>query len=317
MNASARPDVAPNSGSQPGPRQGPQPGLAEKFEQFIPKLVVAPTFIAMLVFIYGYILWNALLSVTNSRFLPTYNIVGFKQYFLLFENERWLVACTNLLIFGGLFILICLAIGVFLAILLDQRIRQEGAIRTIYLYPMALSFIVTGTAWKWMLNPGLGLEKLMRDLGFTNFQFDWIVDPDMAIYTLVIAAVWQSSGFVMAMFLAGLRGIDSSVIQAAQIDGASMPKIYWRIIVPALRPVFFSSFIILSHIAIKSFDLVQAMTGGGPGYSTDLPATFMYAHSFTRSQIGLGSASAVLMLMGVMALLIPYLYSELRGTKNG
>lgn len=305
MNASARPDEAH------------KPGPLEKLEYYIPKLVVAPTFIAMLIFIYGYIFWNALLSVTNSRFLPTYDIVGFKQYALLFENERWLVACTNLVIFGGLFILICLAIGVFLAILLDQRIRQEGAIRTIYLYPMALSFIVTGTAWKWMLNPGLGLEKLVHDLGFTNFQFDWIVDPDMAIYTLVIAAVWQSSGFVMAMFLAGLRGIDSSVIQAAQIDGASMPKIYWRIIVPALRPVFFSAFIILSHIAIKSFDLVQAMTGGGPGYSTDLPATFMYAHSFTRSQIGLGSASAVLMLAGVMALLIPYLYSELRGTKNG
>jgi glucose/mannose transport system permease protein len=309
MNASARPEEVH--------QQDHRKGLLEKMEHFIPKLVVAPTFLAMVVFIYGYMLWNALLSVTNSRFLPTYEIIGFKQYGLLFENERWLVACTNLAIFGGLFILICLAIGVFLAILLDQRIRQEGAIRTIYLYPMALSFIVTGTAWKWMLNPGLGLEKLVHDMGFTSFTFDWIVDPDMAIYTLVIAAVWQSSGFVMAMFLAGLRGIDSSVIQAAQIDGASIPKIYWRIIVPALRPVFFSAFIILSHIAIKSFDLVQAMTGGGPGYATDLPATFMYTYSFTRSQIGLGSASAVLMLAGVMALLIPYLYSELRGTKNG
>ncbi len=293
------------------------PSLMQRLEHFIPKLVVAPTFIAMLVFIYGYILWNAVLSMTNSRFLPSYDFVGFKQYELLMDNDRWGVAVVNLILFGGLFILICLAIGVTLAILLDQKIRQEGAIRTIYLYPMSLSFIVTGTAWKWMLNPGLGLEKLVRDMGFENFEFDWIVDPDMAVYTLVIAAVWQSSGFVMAMFLAGLRGIDSSIIQAAQIDGASIPRIYWRIIVPALRPVFFSAFIILSHIAIKSFDLVMAMTGGGPGYQTDLPATFMYVHSFTRSQIGLGSASAMLMLGGVLALLIPYLYSELRGTKNG
>jgi glucose/mannose transport system permease protein len=181
---------------------------------------------------------------------------------------------------------------------------------------MALSFIVTGTAWRWMLDPGLGFEKLMQDMGFTSFTFDWIVNPEMAIYTLVIAAVWQSSGFVMAMFLAGLRGVDHSIIQAAQIDGASLPRIYWRIILPSLRPVFFSAVIVLAHIAIKSFDLVASMTAGGPGYSTDMPAMFMYAHSFTRSQIGLGSASAMLMLGGVLALLIPYLYSELRGARH-
>ncbi|WP_094710830.1 carbohydrate ABC transporter permease [Hahella sp. CCB-MM4] len=292
-------------------------GLLQRMEHWIPKMVVAPTFIMMLVFIYGYIIWTGVLSATNSRFLPSYSFVGGLQYEKLFDNPRWETAYTNLGLFGGLFILICLIIGVMMAILLDQKIRREGVLRTIYLYPMALSFIVTGTAWKWMLNPGLGLEKLVRDMGFENFSFDWIVDPDMAIYTLVIAAVWQSSGFVMAMFLAGLRGIDNSIIQAAQMDGASMPRIYWRIIVPSLRPVFFSAFIILSHIAIKSFDLVMAMTGGGPGYATDLPATFMYAHSFTRSSIGLGAASAMLMLGGVLAILIPYLYSELRGTRNG
>ncbi len=292
-------------------------GLLQRMEHWIPKMVVAPTFIMMLVFIYGYIIWTGVLSATNSRFLPSYSFVGGLQYEKLFDNPRWETAYTNLGVFGGLFILICLIIGVMMAILLDQKIRREGVLRTIYLYPMALSFIVTGTAWKWMLNPGLGLEKLVQDMGFENFTFDWIVDPDMAIYTLVIAAVWQSSGFVMAMFLAGLRGIDNSIIQAAQMDGASMPRIYWRIIVPSLRPVFFSAFIILSHIAIKSFDLVMAMTGGGPGYATDLPATFMYAHSFTRSSIGLGAASAMLMLGGVLAILIPYLYSELRGTRNG
>ncbi|MGB7997951.1 MAG: sugar ABC transporter permease, partial [Photobacterium halotolerans] len=223
---------------------------------------------------------------------------------------------TNLGIFGLMFMLIAIVLGVGLAILLDQNIRQEGAIRTIYLYPMALSFIVTGTAWKWILNPGLGIEKLMHDWGFTGFEFNWLVDQDMSIYTLVIAAVWQSSGFVMAMFLAGLRGIDSSIIKAAQIDGASMPVIYWKIVLPCLRPVFFSAVIITSHIAIKSFDLVTALTAGGPGYSSDLPALFMYAHSFTRGQVGLGAASAIMMLAGVLAILVPYLYSELREKKS-
>ena len=288
-------------------------GVVSWVQAQLPKIVLAPTFVVMLIFVYGYIGWTAVLSFTNSRFLPTYKFVGLLQYEKLFENERWWVAVKNLMIFGGLFMVICLLIGVILAILLDQKIRQEGALRTIYLYPMALSFIVTGTAWEWILTPGLGLEKLVRDWGWSDFSFDWIIDPDKAIYTLVIAGVWQSSGFVMAMFLAGLRGIDSSIVKAAQLDGASMPRIYWRIILPALRPVFFSALIILSHIAIKSFDLVMAMTGGGPGYSTDLPATFMYTYSFTRSQIGFGAASAMMMLAGVLAILVPYLYSELRG----
>ena len=189
---------------------------------------------------------------------------------------------------------------------------SEGALRTIYLYPMALSFVVTGTAWKWLLNPGLGIEKMVRDWGFTNFEFGWLVDTEMAIYCVVIAGIWQSAGFAMALFLAGLRGIDDSIIKAAQVDGASLPRIYWRIVLPALRPVFFSTLMVLSHLAIKSFDLVMALTAGGPGFATDVPATFMYTMSFSRGQIGLGAASATMMLATVAALVIPYLYSELR-----
>ncbi|HBA35136.1 MAG TPA: ABC transporter permease, partial [Gammaproteobacteria bacterium] len=252
----------------------------------------------------------------SSRMLPRMDWAGFTQYVRLFSNDRWWVAAENLAIFGGLFIVLCMAIGLFLAILLDQQVRLEGAIRTVYLYPMALSFIVTGTAWKWLLNPGLGIEKLVRDLGFENFTFDWLVDPEKAIYTVVIAGVWQSSGFVMALFLAGLRGIDDTIIKAAQVDGASLPSIYWRIVIPSLRPVFFSALIILSHIAIKSFDLVMALTGGGPGYASDVPATFMYAFSFTRGQIGLGAASAMMMLAAVVAIIVPFLYSELRRGRN-
>ena len=207
-------------------------------------------------------------------------------------------------------------LGLLLAIFLDQKIRGEGAIRTIYLYPMAVSFIVTGTAWKWILNPGLGLEKLAHDLGFSDFEFRWLVEQEMAIYCIVIAAVWQSSGFVMAMFLAGLRGVDDSLIKAAEIDGASPVRAYWHVILPIMRPVFFSSIVITAHIAIKSFDLVQALTGGGPGYASDLPANFMYTFAFNRAEMGLGAASAMIMLCGVLAILVPYLYSELRGQKN-
>jgi glucose/mannose transport system permease protein len=283
----------------------------------LPKLVLAPTVIITLVAVYGYMIWTGLLSFTSSRILPSWKFIGTEQYSKLMENDRWCVSVENLIIFGGLFILVCLVLGVLMAILLDQKIRAEGALRTIYLYPMAISFIVTGTAWKWLLNPGLGLQKTIRDWGFESFTFDWLVNPDMVVYCLVIAAVWQSSGFVMALFLAGLRGVDQEMIKAAQLDGATMPMIYRRIILPSLKPVFFSAFVILSHIAIKSFDLVAALTGGGPGYSSDLPAIFMYQHAFTRGQMGLGAASAMVMLGVVLAILVPYLYSELRSKKNG
>lgn len=247
--------------------------LSYMSDQLIPKLVIAPTFVSTIVFVYSFILWTAWVSFTKSRMLPRYEFEGLIQYVKLFANDRWLVASKNLLIFGVLFIIICMILGLLLAIFLDQKIRIEGALRTIFLYPMALSFIVTGTVWKWILNPSLGFEKLMHDIGFSTFEFDWLVNSDMAIYTIVIAGVWQSTGFVMALFLAGLRGIDDSIIKAAQIDGASLPRIYVKIIIPSLRPVFFSTLMILSHIAIKSFDLVVALTGGGPGYSSDEPAT--------------------------------------------
>lgn len=284
-------------------------------ERSLPRLVLAPTAIAMFVCMYGFIAWTAGLSLTKSRMLPQWEFVGFDQYARLFDNPRWHVALDNLLIFIALFIGISLVLGLLLAIFLDRKVRAEGTLRTIYLYPMAISFVVTGTAWKWILNPGLGIEKLVRDMGFSNFEFRWLVEQDMAIYTIVIAAVWQSSGFVMAMFLAGLRGVDESLIKAAQLDGASVIQTYWHVILPIMKPVFFGAVVILSHIAIKSFDLVQALTGGGPGYSSDLPANFMYTFAFSRAQMGLGAASAMVMLAGVLAILVPYLYSELRTKK--
>lgn len=286
--------------------------MNRSFEHILPKLVVAPGLVFGFAFIYGFMIWNGVLSLTASGMLPRYEFAGLAQYVRLFEMDRWYVALKNLAIFGVLYVGGACVIGVLLAIFLDQKIRMEGALRTIYLYPMAVSFVVTGTAWKWMLNPSQGLQKLMQDLGWSSFAFDWLVTPDHAIYCIVIAGIWQSAGFAMALFLAGLRGIDDSILKAAQVDGASLPRIYWRIILPAMRPVFFSTILVLSHLAIKSFDLVMALTNGGPGYATDVPATFMYAMSFTRGQIGLGAASATVMLMTVAALVVPYLYSELR-----
>ncbi|HIM69263.1 MAG TPA: sugar ABC transporter permease [Gammaproteobacteria bacterium] len=285
-------------------------------QDHLPKIVLAPSFAMVVVFVYGFIAWTAYISFTNSKLLPRYQFEGLLQYRKLWEMDRWHVALDNLFVFSALFILFCMAIGLLLAILLDQRIRIEGALRTIYLYPMALSFIVTGTAWKWILNPGLGIEKAVRELGFENFEFNWLVDPEFAIYTIVIAGVWQSSGFVMAIFLAGLRSIDDEIIKAAYMDGANLPRIYLRIIIPSMRATFLSAFIVLAHLAIKSFDLIVVLTRGGPGYATDMPATFMYAMAFSRGRIGLAAASATIMIITVMAIIIPYLYSELRSKRH-
>ena len=278
----------------------------------LPKIVISPSFAVILWFVYGFVLWTFYISLTKSKMLPRYEFWGIDQHFRLWSNPRWFIAVENLLIFTVLFVGICILIGILLSILLDQKIRAEGFLRTVYLYPMALSFIVTGTAWKWMLNPTMGIEKLFTDWGFTDFTFDWLVNREMSIYTIVIAAVWQSSGFVMALFLAGLRSIDDEIVKAAKIDGASLYSIYFTIILPMMRPVFMSSIVILLHISIKSYDLVIALTAGGPGISSDMPAVFMTQMAFHRSEIGLASASAVMMFLTVLAVVVPYLYSELR-----
>ncbi len=286
--------------------------MSKWLEHNIPRILLAPSFAAVVVFVYGFIAWTAWVSLTRSRLLPKYEIEGFIQYERLFAAPRWDTAMENLFIFGILFIVVSMILGLLLAILLDQQIRIEGALRTIYLYPMALSMIVTGTSWKWIMNPGLGIEAMVRGWGFENFSFDWIIDPDKAIYAVVVAAIWQASGFVMALFLAGLRSVDTEIIKAARVDGIPTWRIYLSIVIPSMAPIFLSAFIILAHLAIKSFDLVIALTGGGPGYSTDLPATYMYAMAFSRGDIGQAASSAMVMMAVVFAIIVPYLYSELR-----
>lgn len=294
----------------------PAPSARARLRVLLPRLVLSPSLALVAFFVYGFILFTTYLSFSDSKMLPSYGWVGFENYSKLFSLRMWDIAVTNLAIFGILYIVICSFLGLMLAILLDQHIRAEGFIRTVYLYPMALSFIVTGVAWKWFLDPGIGLEAVMHDWGWTSFEFRWIKDRDMAIYTIVIAAVWQTSGFVMATFLAGLRGIDGEMLKAARVDGAGTFAVYRRIVIPQLRPAFLSAFVVLAHMAIKSYDLVVALTNGGPGNATAVPSTFMYSYTFTRNQMGIGAASAEIMLLTIAAVIIPYLWSELKEDKR-
>ncbi|MDR7379982.1 glucose/mannose transport system permease protein [Rhodoferax ferrireducens] len=284
---------------------------------FLPKLLITPSALLVLVCVYGYIMFTVYLSFTASTLMPQYDWVGTANYARLMGLENWSVALSNLWVFASLYIVIAMALGLTLAILIDQKVRAESGLRSVFLYPMALSFIVTGTAWKWLLDPGVGLEHTMQTLGWSNFTFGWIKDSEMAIYCVVIAAVWQTTGFVMAMFLAGLRGVDSEQINAARLDGAKSWQIYQRIIIPQLGPVFISAFVILAHMAIKSYDLVIALTNGGPGRSTWLPSVFMYQYTFTRNEMAVGAASSVLMLIAIGVVVLPYLYGEMRKVKNG
>jgi len=291
--------------------------IKDRLAVVLPKLVLSPSILAVSVGVYLFIVWTAVISFSSSKMVPRFDFVGLEQYARLWSTPRWITAVENLFLFTTLFLAVTIAIGLLMAILLDQKIRAEGVLRAIYLYPMALSFIVTGTAWKWIMNPTLGVQKVVNDLGWTSFTFDWITRPEVAIYCVVIAAVWQSTGFAMAIFLAGLRGIDNSIIKAAQIEGAGLTRIYLSIIVPMLRPAFLSVIVLLSYISIKSFDLVLALTNAGPGSATEMPSTFMFSSTFLRNQMGVGAASAMMMLMTVAAIIIPYLYSELKEDRNG
>ncbi|HJV96827.1 MAG TPA: sugar ABC transporter permease [Albitalea sp.] len=283
----------------------------------LPKLLLSPSVLLQLVCVYGYIMFTFYLSFTPSTLMPEYTLTGAASYHRLFGLENWGVSLSNLAVFASLYIVIAIVLGMGFAILIDQRIRAEGFFRSIFLYPMALSFIVTGTAWKWLLDPGVGLEHTLHQLGWESFSFTWIKDSEMAIYCVVIAAIWQTTGFVMALFLAGLRGVDAEVVSAARVDGARTWQIYLHVIIPQLGPVFVSAFVILAHMAIKSYDLVIALTNGGPGRSTWLPSVFMYQYTFTRNEMSVGAASAMLMLAAIGIVVLPYLYSEYRKVKRG
>lgn len=251
----------------------------------------------------GTTLWSLRVSFTSSRTFPTDNFVGFAQYARLFADERWLQALSNLAIYGTLVIVVCLVLGFVLAALIDWQARGEAALRTVFLYPFAMSFIATGIVWQWMLNP-------------TNSVIDWIVDPDKVIYTVAIAAIWQSCGLVMVILLAGLRGVDPDIWKAARIDGIPTWRVYVSIVRPMLTHSFATATILLLTGVVKLYDVVVAMTQGGPGTASDVPAKYIMDHLFGRANIGLASAGSVVLLLTVAILLAPFWYMRQRAVRR-
>jgi glucose/mannose transport system permease protein len=275
-----------------------------------PAMALLPTALVVLIVYVGCMLWTVRLSFTSSTLLPKLDWIGLTQYSRLFANDRFLTSAENIVIFGVLFISGCLILGFLLAVFIDQNVRAEGIFRTVFLYPYAMSFVVTGVAWQWFLNPGLGLQKLVRDLGFETFTFDWLVNQDMAIYTIVIAGLWHGSGLTMAILLAGLRGIDEDLWKAARVDGVPTWRFYVSIVLPLLRPMIITATVLLATGVAKLYDLVVAMTLGGPGIATEVPAKFVMDHLFERNNIGLGTAAATIMLIAVVAILAPWIYAR-------
>lgn len=295
----------------------PLPARRRQFSKRLPvMLALVPAAFAVVVVYLGCMLWTVRLSFTSSKLLPTLDFVGLDQYRRLFANPRFLISIENVVIFGALFMLGCLVLGFLLAVFIDQGVRAEGALRTIYLYPHALSFIVTGLVWQWFLNPTLGLEKLMQDAGWTSFTFDWLVNREMVIYTLVIAGIWQSAGLIMAILLAGLRGVDEDLWKAARVDGIPTWRVYVSIVLPILRPMLITSTVLLAIAVVKVYDLVVAMTNGGPGTSSEMPAKFVMDHLFERANVGLATACATVMLVTVVAVLAPWFYAQYGPSKR-
>jgi glucose/mannose transport system permease protein len=258
------------------------------------------------------ILWTARISLTSSRIFPNGDFVGLGQYERLFRNARWLLSLENLALYGVLFIGACLVLGFLLAVFIDQQVAGEGALRTVFLYPYAMSFVATGLVWQWMLNPELGLQGVARRLGIDGFTFDWIVRQDMVLYTIVIATVWQASGLVMALLLSGLRGIDEELWKAARIDGIPRWRVYVSIVLPMLWPQVSTALILLFVMVVKLFDAVVAMTQGGPGTASEVPAKFIMDYLFGRANVGLASAASIVLLLTVLAIVAPLYYARSR-----
>ena len=271
---------------------------------------------AMVVFLGGSI-WTVVYSFTNSKLLPRAKWAGLDQYERLWGTERWLISIENLAIYGVLSLIFSLVIGFVLAALMDQKIRFEDTFRTIFLYPFALSFIVTGLVWQWLLNPEFGIQSVIRDLGFESFNFDPLYNADIAIYGILIAGLWQGTGLVMCLMLAGLRGIDEDIWKASRVDGIPAWKTYLLIIVPMMRPVFITALVLITAGIIRVYDLVVAQTGGGPGLSTEMPAKYVYDYMFRAQNLGQAFAASTMMLLAVLTVVVPWAYMEFGSKKRG
>ena len=287
------------------------------FKNMTAKIAALPMIATALVVFVGCTLWTIYHSFTRSRLLPApEKWVGLKNYDRLWGENRWLISIENLAIYGACSLVLSLVIGFVLAALLDRKIRFENTIRTIILYPFALSFVVTGLVWQWLLNPGLGLQNVVREWGWTTFTFDPLNNADIVIFGILIAGVWQGSGFVMVLMLAGMRGIDEDVWKASRVEGIPAWKTYLFIVIPMMRPVFVTALVIISAGIIKVYDLVVAQTSGGPGIASQVPALYVIDKMFGSQNLGLGFAASTMMLLSVLVVLIPWAYLEFGGNKN-
>jgi glucose/mannose transport system permease protein len=318
-------------------------------DRMISLLLIAPSLVAIAIFVYGFIGFTGFSSFTKwDSLTPDFTWVGWRNYERLFQIDRFLCDLRNTVTFTVLFLIGTIAIGFLLAVLLDQRIKGEGIFRSIFLFPMAISFIVTGVVWRWLLQPGTlqtgssGVNLLFEKVGLGFLRWGWFTDPtiwhippesglgqfltqiglagltspyfgiSLAMISVVIAATWQMSGYTMAMYLAGLRGIPEELREAARVDGASEIQVYQHIIIPLLRPITLSAVIVLGHISLKIFDLVVSMTGPGPAFATDVPAFFMWDTTFRGNNFAQGAAIATILLVTVAILVVPYLINQIR-----
>lgn len=287
------------------------------FRNLNAKVAAIPMVLTTLVVFVGGTLWTIVYSFTNSKLLPREVFVGFDQYERLWSNSRWLQSIENLAIFGFFSAIFTISIGFLLAVLMDQKIRYEDTFRTIMLYPFALSFIVTGLVWQWILNPEFGVQSMVRAMGWESFAFDPLYNPDIVIYGILIAGLWQGTGFVMCLMLAGLRGIDEDIWKAVRVDGIPNWKAYVYVVIPMMRGVFITTLVIVAAGIIKVYDLVVAQTSGGPGLASQVPAMYVYDYLFTAQNLGQGLAASTMMLVTVLIVLVPWAYLEFGGKKHG
>lgn len=280
------------------------------------KIAAIPMVLVTLVGFVGCSVWSIVYSFTSSKSLPRETFVGLKQYDRLFDSSRWQASVENVAIYGVCSLVFSLGVGFLLAVAMDQKIRFENTFRTIFLYPFALSFIVTGLVWQWLLNGDFGIAQVIRDIGFSNFEFNILSDREYSIYAIVIAGLWQGTGFVMALMLAGLRGIDQDIWKAARVDGIPAWRTYLFIVIPMMKPVFITTLVIIASGIVKVFDLVVALTDGGPGVSSELPAKYVYDWMFGRGNLGQALAASTVMLSTVLIILIPWAYLEYSQKKD-
>ncbi|MBO9098599.1 MULTISPECIES: carbohydrate ABC transporter permease [Rhizobium] len=286
------------------------------FKNLNAKVASIPMILTALCVFTGGTIWTVVYSFTNSKLLPRLNFVGLDQYRRLWGTQRWLISIENLAIYGILSLIFSLLIGFLLAALMDQKIRFENTFRTIFLYPFAMSFIVTGLVWQWILNPEFGIQHIVRSLGFSTFTFDPLYDQRIVIYGVLIAGLWQGTGLVMCLMLAGLRGIDEDIWKAARVDGIPMWKTYLLIIIPMMRPVFITTLVIITSGIVKLYDLVVAQTGGGPGIASEVPAKYVYDLMFLAQNLGQGFAASTMMLISVVIVVVPWAYLEFGGGRK-